>query len=969
MSAKKRATESEPPEQAMAAGTAAMAEAQRQARPSELAMAKRAAFDRVAWGSHCVDCYPGACPYRVYVRDGRVVREEVAGTLEPFEEGVPDMNPLGCQKGAAWARQLDAPDRLLHPLRRVGPRGSGSWQRITWDEALTEIADTLIDVLESDGGEAIVHEGTPEIVTAPAVHRFMHLVGGLITDINGSINDLAVGHHLTFGRFYPIGSNDDIFHSDLVILWNTNPSYTTIPFYHYLTEVRYRGGEVVLLSPDVSPSHCHVDYHIPLEWGSDPALALSMCQVVVEEGLLDAEFVARQTDLALLVRADTGLFLRESDLRAGGSEEVFMHLDADSGDVRPASRTDLLAGETPALDGCATVRLASGESVEARPLMVRLRESLDTTYRPEQTAQTTGVNPETVRLLARKVASRPTKVLMGMGACKTYHSDLYQRTMNLLLALTGNWGKKGTGINCWATGLFDGQMSAMLKQRPGVEGAEDVFGSMRQMADAVKQEDPTYNDELASIELWRRLPAMGGRAMVPAFFLWYHHTRLRERWENTAWSDPAMRKGFAEYYDEAMEKGWWSGMEAPAAGTTPRVLIECGGNQLRRTRGGRRALLDSLWENLRLVVAIEVRMSATALNADIVLPAAQHYEKVAFHLPSPSMLTLTLSDKAVEPPGEALDEWEIFALLCRKLGERATARGIESYRLPGPPATATADATTGATTGAEANGAATATQPYGDLWDRFTLAGRLLSSEDVGDEMVRDTAHAGTLPPGTTLESLRRDGPARFIDWGTMPMALGQSSPWPVNETHSPFRNHVERGWPYPTLTRRAQFLIEHPWFIEAGEDLPVHKDPPKMGGEHPFRMTSGHNRWSIHAMNMGNRMLLETHRGRPHAVIHPHDAERLGIADDGLVRVRNDVGSFTVHVKTSPCQRPGGLTVYNGFDNHMFAGHEGPNEVEPGLVKWLHMAGGYGHLRYAPMEWQPSPVDRPVFVSVEPAA
>ena len=453
--------------------------------------------------------------------------------------------------------------------------------------------------------------------------------------------------------------------------------------------------------------------------------------------------------------------------------------------------------------------------------------------------------------------------------------------------------------------------------------------------------------------------------MVPAFFLWYHHTRLRERWENASWSDPAMRRSFGEYFEEAVQQGWWQGVEAPKPSVKPRVMIECGGNQLRRTRGGRKALLDSLWESLELIVAIEVRMSATALNADIVLPAAQHYEKVAFHLPSPAMLMLTLGDKAVEPPGEALDEWQIFARLCAKLAERAAARGVESFRLPTPPTTM-ASAASG---GNAAQGTGDAAQPYADLWERFTLGGRLLSSEDVGEEMVRDSAHAGTLPPGTSLESLRRDGPARFIDWGTAPMALAQSSPWPEGETHSPFRNHVERGWPYPTLTRRAQFLIEHPWFVEAGEELPVHKDPPRMGGDHPFRMTSGHNRWSIHAMNMANRMLLETHRGRPHAVINSEDAHRLGIADGALIRVHNDVGSFLVHAKTSACQRPGGLTIYNGFDNHMFPGHEGPNEAEPGLVKWLHMAGGYGHLRYAPMEWQPSPVDRPVFVSVEPAS
>ena len=56
-------------------------------------------FDRWGWGSHCVDCYPSNCPYRVYVKDGVIVREEQSGTFPVIEPGVPDMNPMGCQKG------------------------------------------------------------------------------------------------------------------------------------------------------------------------------------------------------------------------------------------------------------------------------------------------------------------------------------------------------------------------------------------------------------------------------------------------------------------------------------------------------------------------------------------------------------------------------------------------------------------------------------------------------------------------------------------------------------------------------------------------------------------------------------------------------------------------------------------------------------------------------------------------------
>ena len=329
---------------------------------------ERLGYDSVAWGSHCVDCYPGACPYRVFVRDGKIVREEVAGNFPLFEDGVPDMNPLGCQKGIAWSQQLDAADRLLHPLRRVGERGSGEWEEITWDEALTEIADSMLDAIQEFGTESIVHEGTPEIVVVPATNRFMSLIGGLVTDINGSINDNAIGHHLTFGRFYPIFSNDDIFHSDLILLWHTNPAYTCIPFFHYISEMRYKGGEVVLFAPDVSPPHSHVDYHVPVEWGSDPALALSMCQVIVSEGLIDEEFVAQQTDLPLLVRLDTERFLRQSDLVEGGNAEIFYHWHPERGPVE-ADRANLLLDFAPRMEGSTCVTLADGTEVEVRPLM------------------------------------------------------------------------------------------------------------------------------------------------------------------------------------------------------------------------------------------------------------------------------------------------------------------------------------------------------------------------------------------------------------------------------------------------------------------------------------------------------------------------------------------------------------------------------------------------------------------------
>lgn len=121
--------------------------------------------------------------------------------------------------------------------------------------------------------------------------------------------------------------------------------------------------------------------------------------------------------------------------------------------------------------------------------------------------------------------------------------------------------------------------------------------------------------------------------------------------------------------------------------------------------------------------------------------------------------------------------------------------------------------------------------------------------------------------------------------------------------------------------------------------------------------------------MNMTNPLILESHRGKPFVLINDDDARAKGIADDALVRIHNDVGEFVVAARTSPSQRPGALTVYNGFEGFAFPGGKGANEVEPGLIKWLHLVGGYGHLTFTPIEWQPTPIDRCVYVECEPYA
>lgn len=896
-------------------------------------------WDDVRYGTHCVDCYPGNCPYRVYIKDGKVIREEVSADLLPTGAGIPDMNPMGCNKGAAWSHQLTNPDRLTHPLRRVGERGSGRWEQITWDEALTELADSIIDAIESQGPASVLHEGTPEMTTVAPTHRFMAQIGGTVTDFNATTNDFNVGMHITFGKYGIVSSVDDWFNSELILVWFLNPAYTRIPHAHFIWEARYKGAEVIQIAPDYNASAMHADTFIPIGLGTDAALALSISQVLLAEELIDEGFVASQTDLSLLIRLDNHRFLRACDLDETASDDQFLQWDSATDALREADRGALLAGDSrPALNGRHEIRLADGSRIEAVPALQLLQEHLDARYSPEIASKICGVSPSTIRSLARKIASKKTNILFGAAASKYYHGDLIERSLCLPLALTGNWGKKGTGIRAWSAGMFDGSGIAMAKQIPGAQGAELIIQALEAMVAVSQAADPTMSRELAGLKLARMQSSM-----VPPFFFWYYHGGYADRWAREGWNDPSMPRPLADYVEEAIDAGWWDGLIPLGPETSPRVLIECGGNMLRRTRGGKGLVLENLWPMLDKVAVIDTRMTATAQFADLVLPAANHYEKIDFHIPTPHVMNLTFSDKSQDPEGEALTEWEIFTALAESIAARAADRGLESFKDTGG-----------------------MTRRYADLPNSYTLGGHFVDAEVRADEMLRDSTLTGTLPPGTDLATMREKGHVRFTGWGVLPYGWSQGSPFPDDGVLTPLRSHVEFGDPYPTLTRRAQFYIDHPWFLEAGEGFPCHKDAPPMGGDYPFMLTSGHCRWSVHRMNIANSALLQTHRGEPHAAISLADSRRLGISDHDEIEVFNDSGAFIVRARVQPSVMPGQLIVYNGWESFQFRGWKASNEVEGGMVKWLHLAGGYGHLDYAPTGWQPSTVDRGTRVGVK---
>ena len=389
-----------------------------------------------------------------------------------------------------------------------------------------------------------------------------------------------------------------------------------------------------------------------------------------------------------------------------------------------------------------------------------------------------------------------------------------------------------------------------------------------------------------------------------------------------------MKRPFDDYLNEALQKGWWAGVARPMDDKPTRIYIECGGDTLRRTRGGGNMLLKT-----PLAEADQGRDDRLAHEHD---SHVLGHRAAVRNAHGEDQLPLRDGAHAAAHPERP---WRArrrenrcrngtsSAASARRCEERAKAKGFTEY--------------------VDSRGI---TRRLDNLYDQYTMDGEFEDDERVVEEWVRDTAIAGALPGRHDAGHDAREG--RDALHRHRPLAgamLSQACDLKEDETFCPLRWHVEKKLPYPTETQRAQFYIDHEWFLEADEQLPRHKENPKMGGDYPLVLTTGHNRWSIHAANIINRTMQETNQGRPFMFMNVNDAAERGISEGDLVRGYNDMGDFQIWVKLTPAVRPGQVIVYNGFEPFQFPGWKDPSWIEPGMVKWLHLAGGYKHFRFRP--------------------
>jgi anaerobic selenocysteine-containing dehydrogenase len=235
----------------------------------------------------CSICNPlSHCGIDAYVKDGVVVKVE--GSKEN-----PHSGGALCSKGNANRQYIYHKDRIRTPLVRKGDRSSGHFIPISWNDAFDLIASRLLKIKEESGPESVVfYAGFPKWMR-PFLKRLAHNFGSpnYCTESSACFRASFLGAALNYGAMGPA----DVARSKCLLVWSSNPFYSNTTLARGILDARERGLKIIDVGPLITPLTAHADIHLRIRPGTSGALALSMANVIIGEGLHDHEFVQNYT--------------------------------------------------------------------------------------------------------------------------------------------------------------------------------------------------------------------------------------------------------------------------------------------------------------------------------------------------------------------------------------------------------------------------------------------------------------------------------------------------------------------------------------------------------------------------------------------------------------------------------------------------------------------------------------------------
>jgi len=329
------------------------------------------------------DC-PDACGVLITVENARATRIQ-GDPAHPVTRG------FLCAKVAKYIERVYAPDRLLYPMRRIAPKGSGrrgpeEFRRISWDEAESEIAERFQTISREVGPEAILpysYGGTLGVLNNASMdRRFFHRLGA--SRLDRTICASAGGEALISVYGKKVGTEPEQFRkSKLILAWGANIHATNVHLWPFIEDARRAGAKLVVIDPYRTRTARCADWYLPINPGTDVALALGLMHVIIGEERHDADYLAQHT-------------------------------------------------------------------IGFEALRERVRE-----YTPERVAGWTGIAADDIRTLAREYATvRPAVIRVNYGVQRAQNGGMAVRAIAMLPCVTGSWREEGGGLQLSTSAAF-----------------------------------------------------------------------------------------------------------------------------------------------------------------------------------------------------------------------------------------------------------------------------------------------------------------------------------------------------------------------------------------------------------------------------------------------------------------------------------------------------------------------------------
>lgn len=402
--------------------------------------------DEEIYASSCRSNCHQACQLNFHVRDGKIVR------VSPFDYPEECYNRI-CSKGYSHIFRTYSQERTKYPLRRAEgtERGSGQWERISWDEAISEITSKIKDARSQFGSGAftVFYWGSGNYAMAngtatPAyMDRFMTATGCTKIQISTDMGSVQSGQRM--GSFQSFPETKKFADAKSIIFWGGNYVLSEPNLMHFLLEAKKKGAKFICIDPNFSLTAAKSDWYIPIRPATDGLLAIAMEKIIIENGWYDEAFLKTQTTAGGLMFADKIKMVRASDLGKQIENDPVMCMDS--------------KGELVPMEQCSDPVLFSQGKIENEGK--KLRTSLDFVveqidkYSLDDISEKTTIPLNTINELAEYYAKNPSLVFLGYGANHYTNANHTYFALKMLPALTGQYNSEIAGMGTNPAGAAD----------------------------------------------------------------------------------------------------------------------------------------------------------------------------------------------------------------------------------------------------------------------------------------------------------------------------------------------------------------------------------------------------------------------------------------------------------------------------------------------------------------------------------